>query len=166
MKSLDRFRIVVTLACLTLLTPAARAVEPFIETSLVFKYRSYREGETNEQVRATEKTVSATCISGANCWRIQSDASVNGENLWFYDGTNVYERLRLIKPLPADMLEKMEKTRGPAPAPFDPTHIASPKSGSSERRSGRSLVSRCSSDRRKNCFAIPHSLPVCVSRRA
>lgn len=53
-----------------------------------------RGQDPNETTNATQRTISLTCVTGTNAWRIENDWMRGGYSAWYFDGTNVYHRLR------------------------------------------------------------------------
>ena len=91
----------------------------FVEISAEIKLTSYRTGQTNGPAEAKPRIISAVCVTGSNLWRIQDDWVQGGLNQWFYDGTNVYESLQIVRPPSQEMQRTLERVGGPAVVPFD-----------------------------------------------
>jgi hypothetical protein len=64
------------------------------------------------------RSFSVLCIVGADVWQIENDFPANSEHAWFYDGTNVIQRSKRIRPASDDVTEKLRKGFGLAPVPF------------------------------------------------
>lgn len=84
----------------------------FVEISANIELTSYRSAETNEEIKAKSRLISSVCITGTNKWRIEDDWVQGGLNKWFFDGTNVYESLQVVRPPPQEMQHNLEKTSG------------------------------------------------------
>jgi hypothetical protein len=77
-------------------------------------------GESNQPpaVSVTNK-FSVRCIVGTNRWRIETDRSKDSREAWFYDGTNVYNCVRITRPLPEEERAKFTKATGFATVPYE-----------------------------------------------
>jgi hypothetical protein len=90
----------------SLATPA-RAPAQFVEISAHIELASRRSDKPNAEASAPTKLISVRCLAGPQTWRIENDYSANGVNKWFLDGTNVYESIQIVRPLPDDMEKKL-----------------------------------------------------------
>jgi hypothetical protein len=104
---------------LTLLSLVRHAAAQFVEISADIEITTYRSDLPNAEATATPKTFSVLCITGTNRWRIENDWSRGGLNKWFFDGTNIYESLQVIKPPPEDFQEHLKSTLHFATVPFE-----------------------------------------------
>lgn len=73
--------------------PIQRGAAQFVKIAAEIEVIGYRSGDTNAQAAAKPRTISSVCITGPNKWRIEDDFVQGGEEKWFFDGTNVYDRL-------------------------------------------------------------------------
>lgn len=98
-------------------TPAER----YIEITGKIEVTSYPGGYTSNGANARPpKTISFVCVTGTNQWRIDHDFSLNSEQHYFFDGTNVYSSARITKPLPEHLLtNKAYQAFGLAIAPSE-----------------------------------------------
>jgi hypothetical protein len=87
----------------------------FVEISAAIDLISFRSGDTNAEATAKPGTISVICITGPGRWRIENDWSLNGVNKWFFDGTNVYKSLQIVKPQETSV----RKAGGLPSVPFD-----------------------------------------------
>src|SRR5262245_34739415 len=102
-----------------LLTSTLPATAQFLEISAKIEVTSYRSGQTNAEANAKTTSISVVCITGTNRWRIENDWPPNSVNHWFFDGTNVYQSVRITKPPSQEFLDKINRGVGIAVAPFD-----------------------------------------------
>ncbi len=82
----------IVVICLGLM-PIQRGAAQFVEIRAELEVIGYSLRDTNTQARTKPRTISSVCITGANKWRIEDDFVQGGEDKWFFDGTNVYNRL-------------------------------------------------------------------------
>src|ERR1051326_3466626 len=87
------------LLVVSLVTPAQRATAQFVELSAEIEITSYRSGQTNAEANPKPRLISVVCMTGTNRWRIENVWSQNSVSQWVFDGTNVYESVRITRPL-------------------------------------------------------------------
>jgi hypothetical protein len=104
--------------CVGLLSSQGQAA-PFVEISAQIELTAYRSDQTNAEAKAKTRVISVVCITGTNLWHIETDWPQNSANKWFFDGTNVYESIRLTKPMPQEMQDRMKKAMGIPAVPFE-----------------------------------------------
>jgi len=104
--------------CLGLLAIQRGAAE-FVEIAAEIELISHRVGETNDAASAKPRTISLVCITGTNEWRIDNDFVQGAEEKWLFDGTNVYNSLRISEPLSDETRDKIAKTSGLATVPAE-----------------------------------------------
>jgi hypothetical protein len=77
-------------------------LDQYIQITAGIDVTSSRPDATNAN-RTVNKTwhYTAVCTIGANCWRIDDDASANAEASFLCDMTNVYKLIRITKRLPS-----------------------------------------------------------------
>lgn len=68
----------------------------YVEITGEIAVTSYPGGGTNNAASAkSPRIISFVCVTGTNEWRIENDFVRGGESSWCFDGTNVYESLRM-----------------------------------------------------------------------
>jgi hypothetical protein len=103
--------------CLSLFVQHAAA--QFIEISADIEITSYRSDVPNAEATSTPRTFSVLCVIGTNQWRIENDWSRGGLSKWFFNSTNIYQSLQIIKPPPEDFQEHLKSALGFATVPFE-----------------------------------------------
>ncbi len=106
------------LICVWLL-PNQHAAAQWVEISADIEITSYRGGDAKAAANAIPRTISEVCTVGANEWRIENNHVRGGEEKWCFDGTNVYNSVRITQPLPAETRGNIATTAGPALVPFE-----------------------------------------------
>jgi hypothetical protein len=64
------------------------------------------------------ETYALRCIICSNCWEIDIPELRGAEWRWFFDGTNVYDSLRIVRP-PGELERRMAKRLGASLVPFE-----------------------------------------------
>jgi len=95
---------------------SARA-EKYVEISLDIETFAFKNGDTNDI--SHRRTYPVTCVTGLNKWRIDSGGLRGSELSCYYDGTNVYERLRQTEATPTEVVKRIHESFGLAVAPFE-----------------------------------------------
>lgn len=68
--------------------------QSYVEISAQIEVTACSGHKTNGTANAEPRTISLTCIAGTNAWLIEDDFIRGATSAWYFDGTNVYQRLR------------------------------------------------------------------------
>ena len=68
--------------------------QPYVEIFAEIKLAICDGHDPTGAADANQRTISLTCVTGTNEWRIESDYIQGGNSAWYFDGTTVYQRLR------------------------------------------------------------------------
>jgi hypothetical protein len=80
----------VSLLCI-FTAPSSRG-QTYLRISAQIEFITHKPTETNEQGASIRSIWPVICVVGTNMWRINANTKT-GENEFFYDGTNLYERI-------------------------------------------------------------------------
>lgn len=89
---------------------------PFLEFKGEIVYNSRRSGI---DAPAPLRTNAFTCTVGPNEWWIETDAAQSAIEKWHFDGTNVYNSVRIVRPVPEDQRAQFTKLTRLATVPFE-----------------------------------------------
>jgi len=107
----------ITTACFALFAIQSIGAE-FVEITAELESIGWSGSATDSPADAKPKTVSLVCTVGAHEWRIDNP-SENAEEKWSFDGTNVYNSIRVTRPLSEERQERISKTTGLPLVPFE-----------------------------------------------
>jgi hypothetical protein len=105
-------------AALLLLASSARA-QPYVEITAELELLAYRPQMTNTPGNSGSRSVSLVCVTGGKEWRIDHDYIKNGQEAWYFDGTNLLNTSRITQPMSEKARELVAKTSGLAVVSFE-----------------------------------------------
>jgi hypothetical protein len=90
--------------------------ERYVKISAEIELISYMPSSTNASRSDTRRKYLVDCVVGTNEWWIDSHFNNTANETYFFDGTNVYEAIQLIRPISPELLSKPGM---PATVPFE-----------------------------------------------
>jgi hypothetical protein len=91
--------------------------EPLLHISAKFETGTY--SPLSNTTPAWSRTFSVECLIATNgTWRISNTFLVNGEQVWVFDGTNVYDFNRMVSPPSSNALQRA-RLKGFGVVPFE-----------------------------------------------
>jgi hypothetical protein len=109
------------LLLICLLFSCGRVPAQFLEITAEIQLTISRADDLEAEKRATPRAISVVCVVGTNTWRIEDDWSMNATNDWYFDGRNVYEAIRITKPIPSEAQDALKRSGLPANPPLEET---------------------------------------------
>jgi hypothetical protein len=100
------------------LLPVPRAPE-FVEIVAEIEMMGWSGDPRDAPAKTNMITFSLACITGQRAWSIQNNLQGNAEEKWLFDGTNVYNSVRILKPMSDESRENFEARTRIAVVPFD-----------------------------------------------
>ncbi len=70
----------------------------YVAITAEIELTSYASRDTNGVPLVKHRSYSANCVVGTNAWRVETTFLKTASDVWYFDGTNVYERTQMTAP--------------------------------------------------------------------
>lgn len=91
----------------------------FVEISAEIELTTWQEDHPEGAASATPALFSVVCVTGRKGWRIEHDRIKSADLKWHFDGTNVYDSIRVTQPMSEERKERIARTTKFALAPVE-----------------------------------------------
>jgi len=89
----------------------------YVEITAEIETTTYRLAESTNAVAGERRVYTVVCTFGTNEWRVDNNFPLGGEEKWYYDGTNIYNGLRITQAATNQLHDKLAAQA--ASLPFD-----------------------------------------------
>jgi len=104
--------------CIWLLAaPLSVQAQRYVEIMAEIETTTYKLVEGTNAVAGESRAFSIVCTFGTNEWRVDNNFPQGGEEKWYYDGTNIYNGLRITRAATNQLHDKIAAQA--ALVPFD-----------------------------------------------